>query len=264
MKKNNFSGKTLEEAKLSALENLKCNEEDIYINEKETKGGLFKAKKVEIEVITKEEILEEIKRELTNIINLMGIKGNFEIKQRDGMTTITIFSDNNNILIGKQGRTIEALSLILKQYLYNELGFYFPFTLDVGEYKLKHQHQLERLAKSIARDVKRTKMDVKLDYYLNTLSEDYELTFEKAKEKYQSEIEVEEARVKVNTYKNNIKKIGMVNLASIEEYDKIYFLGYKTIFNIFRTAIADSINNVLASSICLALVTTNEEEIYYG
>lgn len=51
---------------------------------------------------------------------------------------------------------------------------------------------------------------------------------------------------------------------SIEEYDKIYFLGYKTIFNIFRTAIADSINNVLSSSICLALVTTNEEEIYYG
>ena len=93
----------------------------------------------------------------------MGIKGNFEIKQRDGMTTITIFSDNNNILIGKQGRTIEALSLILKQYLYNELGFYFPFNLDVGEYKLKHQHQLERLAKSIAKDVKRTKMDVKLD-----------------------------------------------------------------------------------------------------
>ena len=31
MKKNNFSGKTLEEAKISALENLKCNEEDIYI-----------------------------------------------------------------------------------------------------------------------------------------------------------------------------------------------------------------------------------------
>ena len=50
MKKNNFSGKTLEEAKISALENLKCNEKDIYINETETKCGLFKAKKVEIEV----------------------------------------------------------------------------------------------------------------------------------------------------------------------------------------------------------------------
>ena len=79
----------------------------------------------------------------------------------------------------------------------------------------KKQNELKDL------EIKVSKMDVKLDYYLNTLSEDYELTFEKAKEKYQLEIEVEEARVKVNTYKNNIKKIGMVNLASIEEYDKV-------------------------------------------
>lgn len=79
----------------------------------------------------------------------------------------------------------------------------------------KKQNELKDL------EIKVSKMDVKLDYYLNTLSEDYELTFEKAKEKYQLEVEVEEARVKVNTYKNNIKKIGMVNLASIEEYDKV-------------------------------------------
>ena len=87
----------------------------------------------------------------------------------------------------------------------------------------KKQNELKDL------EIKVSKMDVKLDYYLNTLSEDYELTFEKAKEKYQLEIEVEEARVKVNTYKNNIKKIGMVNLASIEEYDKVYDIDLSTI-----------------------------------
>lgn len=66
-----------------------------------------------------------------------------------------------------------------------------------------------------------SKMDVKLDYYLNTLSEDYELTYEKAREKYKLELEVDDARNKVNTYKNNIKRIGMVNIDSIEEYDKV-------------------------------------------
>ena len=93
----------------------------------------------------------------------MGIKTKFEIKEREGITTVTIFSDNNNILIGKQGRTIEALNNILKQYLYNELGFYFPFVLDVSEYKLKHKNKIERLAKNIAKDVVKTKTDVKLD-----------------------------------------------------------------------------------------------------
>jgi len=79
----------------------------------------------------------------------------------------------------------------------------------------KKQNELKDL------EIKVSKMDVKLDYYLNTLSEDYELTYEKAKEKYKLELEVEEARTKVNTYKNNIKRIGMVNLASIEEYEKV-------------------------------------------
>ncbi len=79
----------------------------------------------------------------------------------------------------------------------------------------KKQNELKDL------EIKVSKMDVKLDYYLNTLSEDYELTYEKAKEKYKLELEVDEARTKVNTYKANIKRIGMVNLAAIEEYDKV-------------------------------------------
>ena len=56
---------------------------------------------------------------------------------------------------------------------------------------------------------------------LNTLSIDYELTYEKAKKDYPLDVEAEEARIKVNTYKNNIKRIGMVNLDSIEEFEKV-------------------------------------------
>ena len=79
----------------------------------------------------------------------------------------------------------------------------------------KKQNELKDL------EVNVSKMDVKLDYYLNTLSTDYEITFEHAREKYPLEIEVEEARTKVNTYKANIKRIGMVSLESIEEYDRV-------------------------------------------
>lgn len=79
----------------------------------------------------------------------------------------------------------------------------------------KKQNELKDLEISVS------KMDVKLDYYLNTLSEDYELTYEKAKSNYTLDMDVEEARTKVATYKNNIKRIGMVNIDSIEEYDKV-------------------------------------------
>ena len=163
MEKNNFIGKTKEEALNLAKETLGCSENDIFYNEIETKGGLFKSKKVEIQAIKRDTVIKDAKEFLKKIINLMGIEVNFEVKDRDEAIIITAFCDNNNILIGKQGRTIGALSVILKQYLYNELGFNVNILLDVSDYKLKNQQRLERLAKKLAREVKTSKMEVKLD-----------------------------------------------------------------------------------------------------
>lgn len=70
-------------------------------------------------------------------------------------------------------------------------------------------------------EISLSKMDVKVDNYLNTLNEDYELTFEKARDNYVLEVSVEEARSLVTTYRNNIKRLGMVNLASIDEYKRV-------------------------------------------
>jgi len=63
--------------------------------------------------------------------------------------------------------------------------------------------------------------DVKLDNMLNLLSTEYEMTYEKAKSNYILDIEPEEARSKVNVYRANIKRIGMVNLDAIEEYERV-------------------------------------------
>ena len=56
---------------------------------------------------------------------------------------------------------------------------------------------------------------------LNTLNEEYSLTLEAARAKYTLDIEVELARERVNLYKGNIRKLGMVNLASIEEFERV-------------------------------------------
>ncbi len=75
---------------------------------------------------------------------------------------------------------------------------------------------LEKENKDI--EIEISKLDVHLDNLLNELTENYEITFDKAKNDYKLDVEVEEAREKVNRYKANIKKIGMVNLGAIEEY----------------------------------------------
>ncbi len=70
-------------------------------------------------------------------------------------------------------------------------------------------------------EIKVNRLDVKLDNLLNILNEDYSLTYEKARDSYVLEIDEEEARLKVNLYRNNIKTIGMVNLAAIEDYQRV-------------------------------------------
>lgn len=87
--------------------------------------------------------------------------------------------------------------------------------------KLKNSN-LRNLEKEIKElEINITRADVKLDSMLNTLNEEYSLTYERAKNEYELDLEVEEARSKVNTYKANIKRIGMVNLSAIEEFERV-------------------------------------------
>ena len=162
MIKNNYTGKTLEEAINNAKIALQETENSLYIKELETKSGLFN-KKVEIEVIRRDDVITFIKDYLKNLIENMGLTAKLEVKKREDNVTFTIFSDNNSILIGKNGRTLNSITTIVKQVVYKELGEYFNFTIDIGEYKKERENRLERLAKKVAREVAYSKVEAKLD-----------------------------------------------------------------------------------------------------
>lgn len=163
MKKHEFVGKNREEALELAINELKCEEKDLIINETEQKGGLFKSKKVVLEVLKVSDVVSFIKESLLKITSAMGVESKIEVKERNDILNIVLYSENNSILIGKNGRTIDALSLVIKQMLQNEIGKPFKFNLDVAEYKLKQQKRLESLAKRVAREVSKSKIDAKLD-----------------------------------------------------------------------------------------------------
>ncbi len=164
MEKHRYIGKTKEEAINNAKEELQEVEENLFIKELETtKGGLFKSKKVEIEVIEKREVIKDIKEYLIKLLKNMGYSVNIEVKNKEEVPKYIIFSDNDALLIGKNGKNLKALSTVVSQYLNTELGRNYKFIIDVNEYKEKREHSLERLAKRIAREVAQTKIEVKLD-----------------------------------------------------------------------------------------------------
>ena len=164
MKKYTYDGKTEEEALELGLDELGLTKDDVlYSKKEEQKGGLFKAKKIEVEIVKKSDINEFIKEYLIKLTTDMGFEVNAESKESDGILNITLFSDKNNLLIGRDGKNMHALTTIMKQILFNELGVYYKFNLDIGEYKLKKQKNLERLAYKLAKEVGKTKVDVKMD-----------------------------------------------------------------------------------------------------
>ena len=164
MEKHNYTAKTKEDAIQLAKEELQEVEENLFIRELETtKGGLFKSKKVEIEVIEKREVIKDIKDYLMKLLRDMGYNVNIEVKNKEDVPKYIIFSDNDALLIGKNGKNLKALSILVSQHLNNELGKNYKFTLDVNEYKEKREKTLERLAKRIGKEVRTTKVEAKLD-----------------------------------------------------------------------------------------------------
>lgn len=157
-----FEDKTIEEAKNKALKELNINEENIIIINKTEKNGLLK-KSASIELVTVDEIINYLKDSLNEILSLMGIEANYEVRRRENRIEIKIFSDNNAILIGKNGRTMQSLQTILRFILKNHVASDLSVMLDVENYKEKRNRNIEYLAKKVARDVAKTKVETKLD-----------------------------------------------------------------------------------------------------
>jgi len=162
MKKYTYQAKTFQDAKNQALEALMEQEGNLYIREIESSNKLFSKKSV-IEVIKKEDVVEHIKELVKDIITCMGLTVNMEVKKRDETLSITIYSDNNAVLIGKNAKTLDALNTIVRQSVFNEIGENYKFILDVSEYKQKREWNLEKMAKQIAREVAKTNVSAKLD-----------------------------------------------------------------------------------------------------
>ncbi len=162
MKKNYYEGKTKEEAIKKALEELNTEEKNIIVNILEEKNSLLK-KNVKIEVIDYNDIISSIKETIEEITKLMGINVNLEVRRREESITIKLFSDHNAVLIGKNGTTIEALQTIIRQIVHTETKNFVPIILDVENYKDKKIKNLEILAKKVAREVAKTKVETKLD-----------------------------------------------------------------------------------------------------
>ncbi len=164
MKYEEYNGKNLEELKEQAFNDLNIKETDCLININKTTTGLLKKKdEYTIKLYKLTDVADEIKRFLNELLKNMGIEANFETKIRDEQISIKMYSDKNNILIGKDGKTLKALQTIIRQYIFKEVGAYPYILLDVENYKEKKIKNLEFLTRKLAKEVLKTKQPIIMD-----------------------------------------------------------------------------------------------------
>lgn len=165
MKEYIYEGKTEDEALNLALYELNLTKDDIFYKVKEEKKGLFKAKKYEVIITKKEDYINKIKDILIDILDKMGIKDiKLEVLKNDEHIYINIFAEDEYkpILIGKGGKNLAALNQIIRQML-NNMGVNLKVNIDTGSYKKDRERRIASLARKLARDVARTKVEVTMD-----------------------------------------------------------------------------------------------------
>lgn len=69
--------------------------------------------------------------------------------------------------------------------------------------------------------IKVTKLETMLNNHLMRLNDEYRMTYEYALEHYQQEIDVEQSKLEVYELRQQITKLGNVNLDAIEEYERV-------------------------------------------
>ncbi len=160
--KHSYTGKTYEEAVNKAKIDLQELEENLIINTKEEKKTLL-SKKIEIEVIEKREVKEYLKKVIKSLLKDMGFDVEIEITVNNDTPTYRLYSTNDALLIGKDGKNLKALTTVVNAILTKEINTNYRFLIDVSDYKEKNDRRIERLAKKLAREVKMTKVEVKMD-----------------------------------------------------------------------------------------------------
>ena len=163
MEKYRFESKVEENILENACKDLNLDTEEVVYKTHEEKGGLLKGKKFVIELMKLTDICEYGKILLEEMLEGLKIKAQVETKIRDNQIKYDIHSENNSILIGKKGHILESIQTYVRQAILTYTGFFVNIVIDVENYKSKQIYFLERDVKKIARDVSRSKTEVKLD-----------------------------------------------------------------------------------------------------
>jgi len=164
MKQIVIETKTLDEAYEKAEIELKATRDQIKFEIEEEKKFLSKKYKVTATLLVDYPLkgLEYLK----SILEGLEIKAIVEMRKKQNKEIkYVITSDDNPILIGKSGRTLESIQTLVRYVVNesNETEEQYKVSVDCGGYKENRNKHLEIIATKIAKEVAQTKIEAHLE-----------------------------------------------------------------------------------------------------
>lgn len=159
---NKYTAKTLNDVLALASEKEGCTIEELNYQIIEEKKGLF-VKKVVIETYGVSDVISFAKEYLLTIISNYDLEGTVTEKYENNIIHLTIDTNHNSILIGKNGKTLQALNDVCRYAVASKFKRHYRILLDINEYKNEKYAKLSRIAKRVAKEVLHTKQTVHLD-----------------------------------------------------------------------------------------------------
>ena len=159
-----YTAKNLDDALREACIKKDCRIDELTYNVlEENKGFLGIGSSVKIEAYCLNDVKEFLFDYLGNFFTNANIECSVEIFQKDDSFTIMLDAENNAVLIGKNGKTLQAINTVVKSAVNSEFKRKFKILVDINNYKQERYSKLKSMAIRIAKNVSRTKVDASLD-----------------------------------------------------------------------------------------------------
>ncbi|HOJ62814.1 MAG TPA: RNA-binding cell elongation regulator Jag/EloR [Spirochaetota bacterium] len=162
-----FTGKSEEEIIENVINTLKLKRDQFKIEFENKKGILsFGKKEIVAKVYFEDELLfgNRCLLFVKDLLERMNIEAKiYLIEEDDEKVIIEIESPDSALVIGKQGKNLEALQIIVNSVMNKDSNKWTKIVIDVGNYRLRREKILEKKAIDIANQVKKTKKSVLLE-----------------------------------------------------------------------------------------------------
>ena len=159
MKQLEAAGKTFNEALTAGLAQmgLDLDQVDYEILDEGAKGFLgIGMRPVRIRLTQKDSPAIRAEEFLSQVTRLIGLDVSFETEQEEETLKINMVGENQGILIGHRGETLDALQYLCSLRVNKDRDEYIRVTLDTENYRAKREQTLINLANRMAQKAVRS------------------------------------------------------------------------------------------------------------